>query len=218
MRYVVFMYKDRVIEGRHPTSFSTRDPVLGPWGTGTGKRNIFERIELGPQNRVAFRTIIPINDSGKLAYVQADHRVRSSDSEKVGVPGRAAGALFVRDADEPGDSGSFLEIWSDEKVALQTSEGMFVTAEGNGEKHRLTTNRDTIGEWQWFYYKIPPVELLPEEPAEPTIGEQATGTVDKAQTKVSGIPDSPVGKVQDAKTEMERPASLRDKIFRPPGK
>ena len=218
MRYVVFAYGSRIIEPAHNFTINSPYPVLGPWGTGMGRGNIFERIELAEENRVAFRTIIPINDSGKLAYVHADHSQRSDDSEDVGVPGRAAGALFLRDTDDPGDSGTFLEIWSDHRIALGTSEGMFVTAEGDGKQHRLTTNRDTIGEWQWFNYMVPPVELLPEEPAEPTIGEQATVTVDRAQTAVSGIPDSPVGTVQDAQIEMQRPAGLRDKLFRRPGK
>ena len=227
MRYVAFGYKDRIVEvKRGPIPGSTYDssglkmfPGTSLWssGTGIGRGNVFERIELG-DDRVAFKTIVPNPDTGQYEYIQADHDAVVVGAENLGVAGMPTGLLRVLPMDSPGDWETFREIWLDETyVALETWRQLFVTAEGDGDGSALTINRDVIGEWQRFFYLVPPEGLLPAEEPRPTIAEQATGTVDQARTEVSGVPDSPVGTVQDAQKEMQRPAGLRDKIFRRPG-
>lgn len=244
MRYVVLAYRDRVIEpkllGREGKSalqhlgdfFEDLVTVDQPQasaedyhfpmcssGTGISRHSVLERIELG-DGRVSLRHTRPW-PSGMYAYLSADHEWLGFDPgvKRLGR-GRTAGGVFMKAVESPGEAEVFREIWfgADHNFALETHRELFVTAEGGGNGSPLSINRDEIGEWQLFHYRDPPEEFLPKVAPEPTVEEQAIGTVKEAQTTVSGIPANPRGTVQDAETEMQRPAGLRDAIFRRRGK
>lgn len=224
MRYVVLAYKDEIIDvkrGPRPADPGETQgglkvfPGSSLWssGTGIGRGNIFERVELG-DDRVAFKSIVTNADTGQHEYIQADHDTDLPYLEDHGVPGLPTGLLRVLPMEAPGEWETFREIWIDDTFfALETWRQFFVTAEGDGGG-LLTINRDVIGEWQRFHYRVPPEGLLPVEPPEPTVAEQASGTVEQARTQVEGIPVNPRGTVQDASPEIQRPQGLRDKILR----
>lgn len=239
MRYVVLAYRDRVIEpkvvGRdaksalehlgdffedlvtvdqpEATTDDRRLPMCSS-GTGIGRHSVLERIELG-DGQVSLRYARP-TPTGKYAYLSADHEWLGFDPgvHRLGVG--TAGGVFMRAVESPGETEVFREIRSgaDETFALRTHRELFVTAEGDGNGSPLSINRDEIGKWQLFHYRVPPEEFLPEVAPEPTAKERAIGSVKEAQTAVSGSPANPRGTVQGAQTEMQRPAGLRDAIFR----
>jgi hypothetical protein len=207
MRYIALGYKDKVVdfdlwhplEGRQVGRVVKR---LRSSGTGIGRSNIFERVELG-DGRVALRSLLENPDYGLHEYVQADHSV---------------GVLWMLPMQAPGEWETFREIeLGEHHIALETWQGRFVTAEGDGNGSPLVIDRDKIGAWQRFQYLVPPQELLPAAEPEPSVAEQVVGALDQAQTHVSGIPADPLGTVQGAQTELQRPRGLRDKLFRPFG-
>jgi hypothetical protein len=186
--------------GQPVTVVGTGSRLLCSSGTGIGRANIFERVELS-DGGVAFRGNVVNPNYGLYEYVRADQ-----------------GALWLLPMEAPGAWETFCEIELDDThIALETSEGLFVTAEGDGDGSPLAIDRDVIGEWQRFHYLSPPHELLPEKSREPTLGEQVLTPVKQVPTQVSGIPPNPLGSVQEAQTELQRPRTLRDKILRPFG-
>jgi hypothetical protein len=232
MRYVVLSYRDRVVEPtvrfRGPeweTPVATGVTVdqalertdefllvLGSSGTGISRHSVLERIEIG-DGRVSLRYARP-TPGGTYAYVSADHEWVGPDPNVRRLGVAVAGRVFMKPMEAPGEAEVFLEIpfGADHTFALETYKELFVTAEGGGKGAPLTINRNEIGEWQLFHYLAPPEGFLPK--VAPTVGEQAIGSVKEAQTEVSGIPANPLGTVQGAETEMQRPAGLRDAIFR----
>ena len=230
MRYITLGYKDRIVEpmyweapqsvfdylesvaesvaesvgsmGRPTTVVGTAVPRLCSSGTGIGTRNIFERVQFD-DGRVAFRTLLENSNFGLHEYVQAD---------------LGSGALWVLPMETPGDWETFREIELGDHIALETWHGTFVTAEGDGDGSPLAIDRDEIGEWQRFMYLVPPQELLPAAEPEPPIADRVTGGVEDARTHVSGTHTNPVGGVQGAQTQVQRPRSLRERLLRPFGR
>jgi hypothetical protein len=117
-------------------------PSLYADGTGIGDESIFERIEFG-ENRIALRSLL------LGGYLQA----------------HPDGIVLVNPA--IGDWETFTEIrWPDDRISLKTAHGTFVCAESGGGRH-VVTNRTAAGDWEKFFYEVPPAELLPaEEPVE----------------------------------------------------
>lgn len=118
--------------------------ILGPLqavnanGTGLGNESIFERIEVA--NGVVLHPL-----SG--GYLQ----VRPDDSVAVNPDGYDVWETFQ-------------EIeWPDDRFSLKTWRGKFVCAEGGGGGP-VVANRVAAGEWEKFYYEVPPTGLLPPEP------------------------------------------------------
>jgi hypothetical protein len=116
-------------------------PSLHADGTGIGDESIFERVEVG-ENRIALRSLLG-------GYLQA----------------HPDGIVLVNPA--VGEWETFTEVrWPDDRISLKTAHGTFVCAESGGGG-QVVTNRVTAGDWEKFFYEVPPAELLPaEEPVE----------------------------------------------------
>ena len=110
-------------------------------GTGIGDESIFERVEVG-ENQIALRSLLG-------GYLQAH-----PDGFMLSNP-----AI--------GEWETFTEVWwPDDRISLKSAHGTFLCAEGGGGGPVLA-NRTAAGDWEKFFYEVPPPELLPaEEPVE----------------------------------------------------
>ena len=114
-------------------------PTLWADGTGLGDETIFERIEVAP-GRVVLHPL-----SGGYLQVLPD------DSLAVNMDGYEVWETF----DE-------IE-WPSDQFSLRTWQRKFLCAEGGGGRE-VVANRTEAGEWEKFYYEVPPPALLPPEP------------------------------------------------------
>lgn len=111
-------------------------PLITASGAGVGPDSIFERVPRG--QAVALRPI--------------------SRSEYVSAP--TSGGVLTLAADI-GPTEEFNEIeMPDDSIALRTSTGTFVCAEGGGGR-AVVANRTAIGAWERFFREVPPAALLP---------------------------------------------------------
>jgi hypothetical protein len=119
------------------------DPFHGPLvrasGTGVGPDSIFERVPRG--RAVALRPL------SRSSYVSAP---------------AGGGALTLAATIGPTEEFNEVEM-PDDSIALRTSTGTFVCAEGGGGRE-LVGNRSAIGPWERFFREVPPAALLPAPP------------------------------------------------------
>jgi len=107
-------------------------------GTGLGDDSIFERIEV-PDGVV----LHPLSGG----FLQA----RPDDTLAVNPDGYEVWETFE-------------EIeWPDSRFSLKTWRNKFVCAEGGGGGP-VVADRVAAGEWERFYYEVPPAGFLPPEP------------------------------------------------------
>lgn len=204
MEYIVLSYKNRIIHPVDVDRLNEPSNVLEEFidaldmrpfqeagtnirlhttGTGIGRSNIFQRIELG-DDFVRFKALSWMKPGVPGPYVEAH------TGDRHWFP---QGALLLRWSDNPGDSQTFREIWLDDThVALETFNGRYVTAENNGTVAELVIDRDVIGEWQQFHYAVPPEGLLPQpspavEKPKPVTIEEAVEKLDDGPVKSTGI-------------------------------
>lgn len=110
-------------------------------GTGIGDESIFERVEVG-ENQIALRSLL-----GGHLQARPDGLVLSNPAI--------------------GEWETFTEVWwPDDRISFKTAHGTFLCAERGGGGPVLA-NRTAAGDWEKFFYEVPPPELLPaDEPAE----------------------------------------------------
>ena len=109
-------------------------------GTGLGDDSIFERIQVGP-GRVVLHPL-----SGGFLQARPDHTLAvNPDGYEVWE--------------------TFEEIeWPGDRFSLRTWQRRFVCAEKGGGG-AMIADRTEAGEWERFYYEVPPAGFLPPEPA-----------------------------------------------------
>jgi hypothetical protein len=150
MRYVCMTIRGGYVRLK-PDLFGRQ--VLAADGTGVGDDSIFERVEQG-ENRVALRSLLG-------GYLQAN----------------PDGYVGLNPA--IGDWETFTEVWwPDDRISLRTHLGTFFCAEGGGGEW-IVINRPEAGDWEKFYYEVPPEELLPPEP--PAQQERGSPAVEATQ-------------------------------------
>ena len=134
-------------------------------GTGLGDDSIFERIQVGP-GRVVLHPL-----SGGFLQARPDHTLAvNPDGYEVWE--------------------TFDEIeWPGDRFSLRTWQRRFVCAESGGGG-AMIADRTEAGEWERFYYEVPPAGLLPPEPAP----EQRPGVRDTIGGKSSRL--GTVGRVE----------------------
>lgn len=177
-------------------------------GTGIGRRNAFEVVELG-DNRIRLRAMEAWGaPDGQQSYLSQDD------------PAVAAGRIGLRHVATPEDRETFrfVPLVDDESVfALETCFGKFVTAERDGDGSPLTANRDVIGEWQRFMFLVVPDALVPQPEPPPSIADQVSGSVADADQRAAVIDALDTGPSAADKTSSVtsalRGSSLRDRIF-----
>ena len=165
---------------------------------GTGLQEVYEVVDLG-DDRVAFKVVVAGRDVPLNSFLTVDPDAGSDTLN--------GGAVRFAELPAPGERETFLQIWlPDDRIALRTCLGTYVTAEHDGDGSPLVVDRSELGDWQKFWYLVPPPELLPDEPTpEPqrvSVEEQARGSVEDARRQ-GGV--------------VEGLEGLRGKLFRSPG-
>lgn len=165
MRYVCMTIGGNYVRLK-PDLFNRQ--VLSADGTGIGDYSIFERVEQG-ENRVALRSLLG-------GYLQANPEG------------------FVTLNPAIGDWETFTEVWwPDDRISLRTHLRTFLCAERGGGEW-IVIDRSAAGDWEKFFYEVPPAGLLPVDPP-PEEPERGSTTLEE------GLPRSRI--FTDQRTDSE---------------
>jgi hypothetical protein len=163
--------------------------IVSATGSGFGPDSIFERLEVG-DGQVRFRS------RGEYLWIGSP-------------PNRG---LYIGGT-EPTVESTFREIWhDDDRISLLSARNQFVCAEGGGGD-RIVVDRSEIGDWERFYYAVPPADLIkalfPASAASPIKVDHATRVDDEAR-RLPPILDPPAHPRLDERAHLRNP-------FLPPG-